>query len=242
MAEPTDDLLSGTLPATAGRAAGAPAPVAVVIGAGPGIGAAVARRFAAGGHRIGLVARRAESVEAPLAAVRDVGGVADAALADAGDPVALRLALDALAGDGVVDAVICNAVSAPRGLPTALFLDDVLAAFAVNVGMVLTAASWLAEHVAARRPGGPASLLVTGGGLAMTPAAPAAALSMAKAAQRNLVESLDQELGPAGIHAATVIVCGRVQPGGPWDPDHIAEQFAALHAEPAGSWRREIVV
>src|SRR5262245_57448655 len=76
--------------------------LAVIIGAGPGIGTAVARRFAAEGYDIGLVARSQATLDAASAAV----GGAVTAVADASDETQLKAALDAL---GVPKVLVYNA-------------------------------------------------------------------------------------------------------------------------------------
>jgi NAD(P)-dependent dehydrogenase (short-subunit alcohol dehydrogenase family) len=69
-----------------------------------------------------------------------------------------------------------------------------------------------------------------------------ASLGAGKAALRNLAFSLHADLAPAGIHAGTVTICGTVKPGTAFDPDRIADSFWALHAQPAGSFEREVMV
>jgi NAD(P)-dependent dehydrogenase (short-subunit alcohol dehydrogenase family) len=90
---------------------------------------------------------------------------------------------------------------------------------------------------------GAGSLLFTGGGLALRPefGAGVAGLTAGKSALRGLVFALAGELAPHGIHVGTVTIAGQVAPGGPFDPDRIAEAFAALHAEPRGAWSIETV-
>ena len=60
-------------------------------------------------------------------------------------------------------------------------------------------------------------------------------LSLGKAALRALVELLDEQYAPAGVHVATVT------PGGPFDPDLIAAHFWRLHTQPRDAWQREVV-
>lgn len=85
------------------------------------------------------------------------------------------------------------------------------------------------------------TLLFTGGGLALDPLANFASVSLGKAALRNLVFSLAQELTPAGIHVATVTICGMVRPGTHFDPDTIAQSFLALHQQERESWTTELL-
>lgn len=93
------------------------------------------------------------------------------------------------------------------------------------------------------RQRGQGSILMTGGGLALdpTPMPEYAGLAAGKAALRNLAYSLAAELGPVGIHVATVTVAGIVRRGTHHNPDDIAEAFWALHRQPAGAWETEVI-
>jgi NAD(P)-dependent dehydrogenase (short-subunit alcohol dehydrogenase family) len=87
------------------------------------------------------------------------------------------------------------------------------------------------------------SLLLTGGGLALHPeyGAGVASLVAAKSAVRGLAFALAAEWAPAGVHVATVTVAGTVAPGTAFDPERIAEEFWALHAQPPEAWEVERV-
>ncbi|MBE8473778.1 SDR family NAD(P)-dependent oxidoreductase [Streptomyces justiciae] len=160
---------------------------AVVIGAGPGIGLAVARRFAREGFALALVGRNKETVT----------GVADSL-------------------EGV------------RALPLVADSSDEVA---------LTAAAHTAPGMAERGHG---TFVVTGG--MPEPKPEYVSLSLGKAGVRALVDLLDRQYGPSGVHVATVTVSGPVAPGTAWDPDEIAEQYWRLHTQPRAEWEREIVV
>ncbi|MDT0341359.1 SDR family NAD(P)-dependent oxidoreductase [Streptomyces litchfieldiae] len=208
---------------------------AVIIGAGPGIGQAVARRFAREGLPVGLIARRADGL---AALAEGVGGGARVGTetADTTDEAALRAALDQLAAElGPPDAVIYNAAIVRADAPGELSARGHLDAWAVNVVGALTAAAHVAPAMA-RRGGG--SFLVTGG--MPEPKRDYVSLSLGKAGVRTLVALLDQEYGPAGVHVATVTVTGPVAPGTDFDPDDIAEHYWRLHTQPRERWQREV--
>jgi NAD(P)-dependent dehydrogenase (short-subunit alcohol dehydrogenase family) len=207
----------------------------VVIGAGPGIGAAVARRFAREGLPVALVSRSRASVDA---VARMVSGVPVAGFtADSADDMALRAALDAAERElGAPDVVVYNAAIIQRDAPGELPVRAHLEAWAVNVVGALTAAAHVAPAMAERGGG---SLIITGGMPAPDPRY--TSLSLGKAGVRALVSLLDQQYGPAGVHVATVTVAGPVAPGTALDPDEIAEQYWRLHRQPRGQWQREIV-
>jgi len=75
-----------------------PMPGAIIIGAGPGIGVSVARRFARAGFPIGVVARSHPTVDAAVAALAENNVDTHGATADAADESSLRAALDVLVG------------------------------------------------------------------------------------------------------------------------------------------------
>jgi short-subunit dehydrogenase len=206
--------------------------VCAVVGVGPGVGMAVARRFAREGFQLALIARRAEAVQAAAA---EIGGGARGIAADAGDPASLH---DALAQAGAVEVLVYNAVAARPAKPSQLDPAALAAEFAVNVTGALVAAQAVLPGM---RAAGRGTILLTGGGFAFEPMPVMASLGVGKAGLRNLAFSLAKELEPEGIHVATVTIGGIVQPGGFFAPDAIAERFWELHAQPRGSFAREIV-
>src|SRR5689334_3456943 len=106
-----------------------------VIGAGPGIGLSVARRFAREGYAAALIARRQESLDAQVAQLLEDGAVALGVAADCGDAEALEAAWCTVVADlGDPDVLVYNALSAaPVGPPTTLDPAAFDAAFRVNV-------------------------------------------------------------------------------------------------------------
>jgi short-subunit dehydrogenase len=202
-------------------------PVCAIIGAGAGMGRAIARRFAREGYRLALFARSGAAAEAE--AMRAEGFTADAAALDAGDANAVTLAL---AAAGPVRVLIYNAAAVTQARPLALSPTRLQADFAVSVVGALAAAQVVAPGMA---EAGGGSILLTGGGFALRPMAALASLGVGKAALRNLAFSLAEELGPMGIRVGTVTILGMVAPGGPFDPDAIAEAYWALHADRQGA-------
>ncbi|WP_214408273.1 SDR family NAD(P)-dependent oxidoreductase [Pseudonocardia lacus] len=201
---------------------------AVVIGAGPGIGRAVARRFAREGLAVALVARRrVEPLDADTVVLA----------ADAAVPAQLRAALDdAAARLGPPDVVVYNAALIRADAVGELSVEEHQRAWAVNVLGALTAAAHVLPGMAERGRG---TFLVTGG--MPEPKPEYVSLSLGKAAVRTAVDLLDRRYGPAGVHVATVTVAGAVAPGTAFDPDDIAEHYWRLHTQPRGRWVREVV-
>ncbi|MEV5748812.1 SDR family NAD(P)-dependent oxidoreductase [Actinoallomurus sp. NPDC052308] len=212
-------------------------PGAVIIGAGPGIGRAVARRFGREGLPVALVARTDSTLKASAAAVTATGARALPLTADAADETSLRAALDtAVAELGPPDVVVYNAAIIRPDGPADLTVREHLDAWAVNVVGALVAAAHVAPGMAARGGG---SFLITGG--MPEPRREYVSLSLGKAGVRTLVELLDQEYGPSGVHVASVTVAGPVAPGTAFDPDDIAEHYWRLHTQPRDGWDREVL-
>ncbi|MEQ1440039.1 SDR family NAD(P)-dependent oxidoreductase [Fontimonas sp. SYSU GA230001] len=216
------------------------APCCVIVGAGPGIGQAVALAFAREGHDIALLARRPERLSGSCDEIRlKTGRQARAYAADAGDADALICGLDAAHADfGDCDALVYNVATHERGRPLQVSADQLISDFRINVVGALLAARAVAPAMVARRQG---TILFTGGGFAYEPSADYASLSMDKAALRSLTYTLAQELGAHGVHVATVTVHGFVQHGTRFDPSRIAGAFVALHRQPKGHFDIETV-
>ncbi|MER7845755.1 SDR family NAD(P)-dependent oxidoreductase [Kitasatospora sp. NPDC096077] len=212
---------------------------AVVIGAGPGIGQAVGRRFAREGLPVGVVARTDATAGAAAEAVLRAGGggAVAARTADSTDEAALRAALDGLAQElGPPDVLVYNAALIRPDTVGELSAREHLDAWAVNVVGALTAAAHVAPGMAERGRG---TVLITGGMPEPKPAY--VSLSLGKAGVRALVTLLDQTYGPSGVHAASVTVDGPVAPGTAFDPDVIAEHYWRLHTQPREAWEHEVV-
>uniref|UniRef100_A0AAU1M3M7 SDR family NAD(P)-dependent oxidoreductase n=1 Tax=Streptomyces sp. NBC_00148 TaxID=2903626 RepID=A0AAU1M3M7_9ACTN len=210
---------------------------ALIIGAGPGIGQAVAQRFAREGLPVALIARTKERVAAAAESIGSLGVQAVALAADVTDEAELRDALDTVARElGEPDIVVYNAATIRRDaigeLPHRVHLDT----YAVNVLGALTAAAHTLPGMA-RRGGG--TFVITGGMPEMKPQY--VSLSLGKAGVRALVELLDAEYGPSGVHVATVTVGGVVAPGTAYDPADIAEHYWRLHTQPREQWEREVL-
>ncbi|MFD9903577.1 SDR family NAD(P)-dependent oxidoreductase [Streptomyces sp. NPDC059063] len=211
----------------------------IVIGAGPGIGQAVARQFAGDGSPVAVLARSRATVEGAVAAVEQAGGKAVGLLADAADEASLHAGLDAAVEQlGVPDVLVYNAAWVRYDRPGELSADELTAALRVNVVGAVSAVTHLAPRMSAA--GGGTVLLTSG-----MPSARAAAtsLSLGKAALRAARAVLAEEFGPRGLRIATVTVGGPVSPGSALDPDRIAEQYLRLARQPAAQeWRGDVLI
>ena len=168
------------------------APVCAVVGVGPGNGEAFARRFAADGYVVALLARRAE-LDAKLAA--ELPG-AKAYSCDVADKASIEAAFAKIRADlGEVDVLIFNAGSGVWGNVEDVSAEDLERAWRINtLGLFLTSR----EAIPAMRRRGSGAIVVVGATASRRGAAGAAAFAQAKMAQRALAESMARHLGPAG--------------------------------------------
>lgn len=211
----------------------------VIVGAGPGIGMAVARKFAEEGYSVGLISRNRDKLEGLVAELAARGHRAKCYTADAGDEVNLRAALATAEAElGAPEVLVYNCAVLKKLNLTAVQPEDLVAEFRVNTVGALVAVQAL---LPAMRAAGKGTILFTGGGLATNPFYQYGSLSVGKAGIRSLAFSLAQELKTANIHVATVTVAGLVQPNTPFDPDKIAPHFWRLHTQPRESWEVEYV-
>jgi len=214
-------------------------PTITIVGAGPGVGLAVARRFAREGFRVALVARRPDALAEYTAELARAGYEAHGFAADAGDEASLRKAFadikEKLGGSRVL---VYNAAVLKMAPPSQVRVEDFVHEFRINVAGALVSAQAVLDDMKAAGAG---TILLTGGGFALSPMAQFASLAVGKASIRNLAGSLAGEFEPLGIHVATVTICGIVKAGTHFDPDQIAEAYWTLHAQEAGKWEREII-
>jgi len=215
------------------------AKVAVIVGAGPGVGISVATRFAKEGYKIALISRNKEKLEAFQKQIHTDSHVFSA---DAGNEASLKAALDEVKKTmGVPEVVVYNAAFlGERGRLDSVSVSHFEAAFRLNVvGALITAQHFLPEYKAAKK----GTILLTGGGLAFGPISgfDAGELAIGKAGVRSLTQSLFNELKPHGIHVGSVVICGLVAPGTAYDPTKIANEYWNLHSQSPDAWTNEIV-
>jgi NAD(P)-dependent dehydrogenase (short-subunit alcohol dehydrogenase family) len=216
---------------------------ALIVGAGSGISASVARGLAAAGLKVGLAARNIEKL-APLAAA--IG--AERFSADASDPAAVaHLFEDAEARLGAPDVVLYNASARAPG-PIAE-IDPEAVRKAVEISAF---GGFLVIQQAARRmiPKGHGAILLTGASASVKGYPLSAAFAMGKFALRGLAQSTARELGPKGIHVAHFVIDGGVRsarrpdpdnrPDSTLDPDGIAQTYLEMLRQPRSAWSLEV--
>jgi NAD(P)-dependent dehydrogenase (short-subunit alcohol dehydrogenase family) len=194
-------------------------PSVIIVGVGPGIGTAVARRFAREGFAVEMLARRQETLDAVVDALGR-GATTWTRPTDVTDEPALRDSLRAVVGThGTPDVVVYNAAVIRRDEPGELDQATMLGTYAVNVvGAITTAGELL--------PTMPRGTFVLTSGMP-TPDPALTSLSLGKIGVRGLVELLTA--WQDRVHVASVTVGGPVEPGTAYDPDDIAELYWRLH-------------
>lgn len=178
--------------------------VCVVVGVGPGNGAALARRFAADGYAVALLARTTKmssQLESELPDSR-------AFVCDVGDGESIARAFASIREKmGEVEVVAFNAGSGVFGTFDEVSAENLESAFRVNtLGLFLVAKEVVPSMKAAKS----GAIVVIGATASRRGVARTTAFAPAKAAQRSLCESLARQLGPHGIHVAIIIIDGVV--------------------------------
>jgi NADP-dependent 3-hydroxy acid dehydrogenase YdfG len=190
---------------------------------------ATARRFAAAGYDIGLVARSADRLQTLADELTAEGARVGFAAADAGDPTSLSTALLGLTEHtGRLDVLLYNLDVWRAVMPSSLSAEELLHDVGIGAAGLLTAVHAVLPLLRTQHTG---TILATGAGTADRPAAAAASHGPQKAVLRSLIQTLAQELTPEGIHVATVTVYGDIAPGTPFAPEAIAGLYADLVAQ-----------
>src|ERR1700726_4158886 len=220
-----------------------PYSTALIVGAGTGISASVARGLAAAGLKVGLAARNTDKL-ASLAA--ETG--AERFAVDASDPAAVaHLFEEAGARLGSPDIVLYNASARAHG-PVAEIDPE-----AVRKALEISAfGAFLTIQQAARRmvPKGRGAILLTGASASVKGYPLSSAFAMGKFALRGLAQSTARELGSKGIHVAHFVIDGGVRsarrpdptdrPDSTLDPDAIAQTYLEVLRQPRSAWSLEV--
>ncbi|WP_026869776.1 SDR family NAD(P)-dependent oxidoreductase [Inquilinus limosus] len=216
---------------------------ALIVGAGSGLSASLARLLSRQGLRVALAARDIDKLR-PL--VEETGGAAFAA--DAADAQAVAGLFDAVQQRfGDPDVVVYNASGRLRGPLVDLNPAEVQKALAVTAY-----GGFLVGQQAARRmlPKGRGAILFTGASASVKGYARSAPFAMGKFALRGLAQSMARELAPQGIHVAHVVIDGQIREAGREDPpnkpdstlhpDAVAQSYLDLLRQPRSAWTWEI--
>ncbi len=229
--------------------------IAVVVGVGPGLGAALTRRFASASMAVAVTARDALKLEPLAQELGGLGGSGRAYACDATRESDVDSLFDRVNSDlGEPHLVVYNAGAF---VPKAV-LDTDAREFerCWRVGcfggflVARRAACRMAARFEAGGPGG--TIIFTGATASLRGSANFVNLAVGKFGLRALAQSMARELGPKGIHVAHVIIDGQIRseryaeetekrpPDGLLDPDAIAETYYQLHRQHRSAWTLEV--
>lgn len=216
---------------------------ALIVGAGSGLSASLARLLAREGWAIGLAARNADKLSALCAQTG-----ARAWSCDATDPAGVAKLFEDVEGAlGAPDVVVYNASARARGPVAELASQDVRQAIDVSAF-----AGFLVGQQAARRmlAKGQGTILFTGASASVKGYPLSAPFAMGKFALRGLAQSMARELAPKGIHVAHFVIDGGIAREGRappsdaadalLDPDAIAQSYLQIIRQPRSAWTWEI--
>lgn len=231
----------GSCPMSEGKKA-----VCAVVGVGPGNGAAFARRFAAEGYAVALMARGTQ-LTADLAS--KLPG-ARAYACDVGDEASVAKAFADVRRDmGDVDVLVYNAGSGVWGNLDQVTAQDFEASWRVNTLGAFLVAKQVVGPMKARKAG---SFVIVGATASRRGMPRTTAFAPAKAAQRSLAEAMARYLWPLGIHVSLIVVDGAVDLPGTRErmkdkpdsffikPDDVADTAFWLTRQHASAWSFEV--
>jgi NAD(P)-dependent dehydrogenase (short-subunit alcohol dehydrogenase family) len=216
---------------------------ALIVGAGSGLSASLARALAKDGVRVALAARTTNDLD-PLN--RETGALAFACDATKHAEVE-KLFTDIEAAFGAPEIVIYNASSRSGGALVDLDPAEVERAIAVSAFGGFLVAQQAARRMLPKKHG---AILFTGASASIKGYAQSAPFAMGKFALRGLAQSMARELAPQGIHVAHIVIDGGIKsarrgephdaPDSLLDPDAIAATYLHVIRQPRSAWAWEI--
>ena len=214
---------------------------ALIVGAGPGLSASLARLLAGRDYAVALAARRTDK----LAALASETG-ANLHACDAADPASVAALFAAV---GAPEVVVYNPSYRTRGALVDLDPAEVAKSLAITAFGAFLVAQQAARGMLAAGRG---TIMLTGASAGVKGFAQSAPFAMGKFALRGLAQSMARELHPQGIHVIHVVVDGGIrsaarptppeQPDSMLDPDAIAQTMLDVLAQPRSCWTDEIAV
>jgi NAD(P)-dependent dehydrogenase (short-subunit alcohol dehydrogenase family) len=216
---------------------------ALIVGAGSGLSASLARLFAKQGLQVALASRNPDR----LAKLAEETAAATFAC-EAAEPEEVAALFEVvMATAGVPDIVVYNASARARGPITDLDADAVARAIAVSAYGGFLVGQQAARHML---PRGTGAILFTGASASVKGYVHSAAFAMGKFALRGLAQSMARELAPQGLHVAHFVIDGGIRsaarpdpndkPDSTLDPDAIAETYWHVATQPRSAWTWEV--
>jgi len=215
----------------------------IVVGVGPGLGAAIARRFAKAGHPVALAARNVDKLAAFTSEIEAAGGRAKGYACDATNEASVAALFEQVESDlGPAGIAIYNASGRARKPIAETTMDEFVTSWER-----CCLGGFLVGREAARtmEPRGEGSILFTGATASMKGYPHSATFAVGKFGLRALAESMARELHPKGIHVAHFNIDGGI--GENSDdakllPDAIAETYYQTHAQHRSAWSHSVEV
>ncbi|WP_086930501.1 SDR family NAD(P)-dependent oxidoreductase [Agarilytica rhodophyticola] len=221
-------------------------PLCIVAGVGPGNGLAFCKKFVKEGYKVAIVARSLKRMEEYAEDSEDIFPYA----CDLSNPDSIEATFSSIIDNlGVPQVLIYNAGSGLFSAPLETSLQDFEGAWKINALGLLCVCKLIAPSMIENGGG---NILITGATASLRGGAKFAAFSSAKAAQRNLAQSLARSLGNQGIHVSLIIIDGIVDiprtremfPDLPdnlyMKPDAIAETYYSLTQQSDSAWTFEV--
>src|SRR5579859_5346917 len=216
---------------------------ALIVGAGAGISASLARLFAHEGIKVALASR---SIEKLGALCSETGARAYAC--NAAEPEEVERLFGLVEREsGTPDVVVYNASGRTRGPFVDLVPADVAQAITVSAFGGFLVAQQAAKRMLPNKRG---AILFTGASASVKGYAQSAPFAMGKFALRGLAQSMARELSPQGIHVAHFVIDGGIRsarravqpdaPGSLLGPDAIAQSYLHVLAQPRSAWTQEL--
>jgi NAD(P)-dependent dehydrogenase (short-subunit alcohol dehydrogenase family) len=209
---------------------------ALIVGAGSGLSASLARLFAAEGFHVALAARDPEKL-------KDLFSENDA-LALRCDAVDARQVEDAFSAVekkwGAPDLVVYNASFRTRGPLVDLKAEDVRKTLEISAFGGFLVAQAAAKRMLAKGAG---AIFFTGASASVKGYAQSAPFAMGKFALRGLAQSMARELAPKNIHVAHFVIDGGIGKdagNARLDPDEIAKSYLAVYRQQRSAWTWEM--
>ena len=225
----------------------------IIIGAGPGLGSSLARKFAKEGHHVFVVRRErhSEELNSLCDEIKEFGGSATAIPSDAREEEQVISLFSEVAKSGPINCVVFNI-----GANVFFSIEETTSRVFRKIWEMGTFAGFLVGREAAKHMKNKGTIIFTGATASMRGGSGFAAFSSAKFGLRAVAQSLARELGPKGIHVAHTIIDGAIDH--PWikenfpdiyklkevdgilNPDHIAEAYYNLHLQEKTAWTHEL--
>lgn len=230
--------------------------MALVLGVGPiqGLGAALARRFAAEGLQVVIAGRSSAKLALVVDAITDAGGNAIPVVADAIVESDVKRLFDAATADGRILEIAAYNVDSNLAAP---LLETDLAMFTTlwqqnSLGAFLFGREAI-KHMLPQQQG---TLFFTGATASLRAKPPFTAFAVAKAAVRALAQGMAREFGPQGIHVVHTVIDGVIDgerahrqfsrfvatkgSDGLLKLETIAQTYWAIHQQHCSAWTHEL--